>query len=661
MQLGVRSHRLPFARLTIRLAVAAALASVFLPEPAAAIDLVSHNLKGEAGNGSSRGVASNGDGSVIAFYSDASDLVAGDSQQHRDVFVYDRTADAVERISLGRDNEPANRASHAAGGAPSVSRDGNLVAFYSEATNLVDGDTNGMADVFVRTRDLGVGSAFGATEIISRAADGAPANGMSLYPSLSADGRYVAFQSFASNLVVGDTNDAADIFVHDRQTGRTERVCSSVQPNRFSYSPALSADGHSIAFASAATNLVAGDTNGFIDIFVCRRNAADGSFATGSVRRVSVSTAGQQGNHDSIVPAISGSGCVVAFKSEADNLVPNDRNNAVDVFARDLGADAIEVISASALAGSVLSDGVTANDGSFPPSVSGSGRFIAFGSFATNLLVGDVNGFASVYVRDRQTGGIRLVDLNAAGKQADSGTPDAPPAVSLDATRIAFVSSAANLAPAGLDRNRTNDVFAVANAVEPPTIETVCCECNNDTCAVPEDGICPTGCLPVCNATCDEPGVPGYSCTGPTPTATATVTSTPVATATATEAPSATATPTNGGGTATPTNGGGTATPTNGGGTATPTRTSTHGGPTATATPSVPLVTVTPSTTPTAAATATRSATPAATATRTMTAKPKRRDDDSCAIVAPSERNTRGLLWLSLLPAAVLVARRRSR
>lgn len=676
MQLGAHSLR-PFhspARAALRSA-ALLLVSAIIGAPVHAVELLSRTANGDAGNSASRGVASDGDGSVIAFYSDSTNLVLGDSQEQRDVFVYDAATGGVERISLGRDNEPANRPSHAAGGAPGISRDGNLVTFYSEATNLVDGDSNGVADVFVRIRDLGISTQFGATEIVSVASDGTQANGISLYPSISADGRYVAFQSFASNLVAGDTNGAADVFVHDRDSGHTERICSTVQPDRFSYSPVISADGNSVAFASAATNLVAGDTNGVIDIFVCTRNAADSRFATGSVRRASLSTTGQQGNRDSILPAISGSGCVVVYKSEADNLVPDDRNQDVDVFARDFGSNTTEVISASALAGSPLSDGSTANDGSFPPGISGSGRFVAFGSFATNMLIGDVNGFPSVYVRDRQTGAIRLVDLNDAGMQADRGTPDTPPAVSLDATRIAFVSSAANLAPPGSDRNLADDVFLAVNDIDPPTVETVCCDCSNDTCTVPEDGICPSGCLPVCNANCDEPGQPGFSCTGPTPTPTAEATSTATATevSTPTETPTLdtstatptidtrTATPTIDSSTSTPTENVGTATPTVDSGTATPTidtRTSTPTVDSRTPTPTGNGGTATPTIT-SGTATPVSTVTEVATATRTVNPNQRRRDDDSCAIVAGPTRRSDGLLWLLLPATALLVARRR--
>ena len=664
-------------------ALALALAATLTgPGTAGAVDLVSRALNGLAGNSASRGVSLNRDGSIVAFYSDATNLVVDDRAGLRDVFVWDAGTGALERVSVSSTGEPGNRDSHLAGGAPDLSGDGNVVAFYSDATNLVDGDNNGHSDVFVRIRDLGVGSADGVTEIVSVDSAGNQGNGPSLFPSISADGRVVAFQSLATNLIADDTNAAADIFVHDRETNTTERACDSVEPNRFSFAPALSADGNSLAFASAATNLVAGDTNGAIDIFVCTRNRGDGTFANGTLERVSLSTAGAQGNADSIVPAISGSGCFVAFKSEADNLVPDDRNHAVDVFVRVRGADVTELISARDPFAGSLSDGASANDGSFPPSISWNGRFVAFGSFATNLLVGDVNQFASVYVRDRLTDEIRLVDVNANGEQANAGTPDSPPSISGDARWIGFVSAAGNLTPPGVDLNFTNDVFRAANPLEPVTIDSVCCECEEDICVDPEDGICPTGCVPVCDAVCSDPGEPGSMCiplTPPTATPTATATTTPATptftpTVTPTETPAtptftSTLTPTETPATPvvtptfTPTE-----TPSTPVATPTFTRTDTPATPvvtptiTPTDTPATPVVTpatptITPSPTTSVPA---QTVTPTRTETQTPTPDVLYLDDDSCAIVAPEQlRHRRGLLWI-LLPALVWVARRRS-
>ena len=471
------------------------LAAAMTPRPTNAIDLVSVNTIGNAANSASSGVAVNTDGNSVVFYSDASNLVSGDTNHFRDVFVRDVGGGVTERISVGSGGTEANGASHAAGGAPAISGDGQIVAFYSDATNLVDDDTNGQSDVFVRVRSSQT------TERVSVATGGAQGNGASIFPSLSADGRFVAFQSIASNLVADDTNNAADIFVRDRANGTTERVCDTVQGDRFSFSPAISADGNVVAFASAATNLVSGDTNGRLDIFVCDRG-------TGAIERVSVNSAGVQGDGDSILPAISGDGRFVAFKSLSTNLVSNDRNGVVDVFVRDRVAGTTERISVDA-------NGNDANDFSFPPSISNDGRFVGFGSFATNLAPGDTNRTSDVFVRDRLINRTLIVDVNAQGELGNGGTPDIPPGMSGDGMRIGFVSGSSNLVPN--DRNDQPDVFETQN----PFFGLGTCP----------DGTCPVG--QVC--------VQGF-CVTPTPTGTAT--KTPTVTLTPTPSATPTLTPT---------------------------------------------------------------------------------------------------------------------
>src|SRR5207245_298074 len=208
-----------------------------------------------------------------------------------------------------------------------LSADGRFVAFTSVATNLVAGDANGVSDVFVHDRQAGT------TERVSVDSAGSEGNGASTGVALSADGRFVAFTSVATNLVAGDTNGAADVFVHDRQTGTTERGSvdsAGSEGNGASTGVALSADGRFVAFTSAATNLVAGDTNGVTDVFVHDRQ-------TGTTERVSVDSAGIEGNGASAGVALSADGRFVAFTSVATNLVAGDTNGAADVFVHDRG------------------------------------------------------------------------------------------------------------------------------------------------------------------------------------------------------------------------------------------------------------------------------------------------------------------------------------
>lgn len=262
-----------------------------------------------------------GDGRFVAFGSTATNLVPWDSNRKPDVFVHDRQTGRTSRVSVNSAGAQGNGFSHVAW----ISGDGRSVAFLSWASNLVAGDTNGIADIFVhelRSRQ---------TTRVSVDSAGMQGNGTTGDASISRNGRFVAFESTADSLVAGDTNGRWDVFVHDRQTGQTTRVSvdsSGVQGNWDSFNPSLSRDGEFVAFDSAASNLVAGDTNGSLDAFVHdRRN--------GQVIRVSVDSAGVQGNSESGAASISADGRCVAFESVASNLVSGDTNNVVDVFVHE--------------------------------------------------------------------------------------------------------------------------------------------------------------------------------------------------------------------------------------------------------------------------------------------------------------------------------------
>lgn len=222
--------------------------------------------------------------------------------------------------------DSGNFGGNAASSSPSVSRDGRFIAFVSSATNLVPNDTNGVADVFLRDTLNGT-----TTRVSVRGANTQATGGTSGSPAISADGRFIVFSSSATNLVTGDTNGVSDIFVRDAVNGSTVRVSvasTGLQGNGSSSSPAISADGQIVAFSSLATNLVAGDTNGVRDVFVRGRTS------NSSIRRASVATGGIQANGLSESPKLSSNGNVVAFKSRASNLVRDDRNNLMDVFVR---------------------------------------------------------------------------------------------------------------------------------------------------------------------------------------------------------------------------------------------------------------------------------------------------------------------------------------
>jgi len=238
--------------------------SLVVPLTGQVTERVSVDSSGAQGDAGSGRPSLSADGRYVAFASDATDLVAGDTNGRTDVFVHDRQSGVTERISVDSAGAQGNGPS----GDPSISADGRHVAFHSDATDLVVGDTNGRTDVFVHDRETGV------TERVSVDSGGAQGNGSCFEPSLAEHGRFVAFWGRADNLVPGDTNSSWDIFVHDRVTGITERISvdsSGVEANSWSFYPSSSVDGQVVAFSTGADNLVAGDTNGHSDVFVHER------------------------------------------------------------------------------------------------------------------------------------------------------------------------------------------------------------------------------------------------------------------------------------------------------------------------------------------------------------------------------------------------------
>jgi Ca2+-binding RTX toxin-like protein len=295
------------------------------------ITRVSVASDGTQGNDQSGTSSISADGRYVAFQSWADNLVSGDTNNQPDIFVYDTLTNSTRRISVGFNGIEGNYDSY----QPSISADGRYVAFFSYATNLVSGDTNNTADIFVRD------TVANTTRRVSVATNGIEGNSLSDFPSISADGRYVAFESSASNLVSGDTNGIADIFVRDTVANTTRRVSvddNGIEGNGSSYSLSISADGRYVAFSSYASNLVSGDTNNVEDIFVYDTVA-------NTTRRVSVDDNGTQGNSSSVYPTISADGRYVAFFSEASNLVSGDTNGTTDAFVYDTVANTTRRVS----------------------------------------------------------------------------------------------------------------------------------------------------------------------------------------------------------------------------------------------------------------------------------------------------------------------------
>jgi len=395
---------------------------------------VSVSMSGQEANGGSDTPSVSADGRFIAFSSLADNLVPGDANGVVDVFVHDRQSGQTERVSVS--SEGAEGVSDSA--TPSISADGRFIAFTSSAANLIPDDTNNTLDVFVHDRQAGL------TERISVSAGAVQGNNHSLDASISADGRFVSFASFASNLVPGDSNGSSDIFVIDRLTGLVERVSvasDGKQGNDLSRQPSISDDGRFVAFRSSADNLVADDANNDTDVFVYDRQ-------TGLTERVSVSSAGQGGNSASESPSISGDGRFVAFVSLADNLTPGDANNTFDAFVHDRQTRSTERVSVS-------SSGQEADGLNFNASISTDGRFVAYASIASNLVPGDANGLVDVFIHDRQSSVTERVSVSSAGEESDGLSETL--SVSANGRFIAFGSLASNLVPG--DANGALDVF----------------------------------------------------------------------------------------------------------------------------------------------------------------------------------------------------------
>ncbi|MEF8756318.1 MAG: hypothetical protein V5B60_20670 [Accumulibacter sp.] len=233
---------------------------------------------------------------------------------------------------------------------------------------------------------------------VSTAADGSPGNNHSYHPSLSIDGRYVLFESLASLLVAGDTNGHLDIFIKDVESGAVRRVSTGAtgeQANGSSSGAQFSADGRYVVFRSDASNLVAGDTNDAQDIFVKDLQTED-------IRRVSTDATGNQANHGSDGASFSADGRYVLFASDADDLVADDSNGHSDIFVKDLQTGGIQRVSTDAAGGQ-------ANRGSEGASFSADSRYVLFESNADNLVAEDANDYSDIFVKDLQTGGIERV------------------------------------------------------------------------------------------------------------------------------------------------------------------------------------------------------------------------------------------------------------
>ena len=397
----------------------------------ATTELVSLSLTGQGGNNDSTGPWTSLDGRFVAFASSATNLIANDLNARTDIFVRDRSSGTTECASLSTSGaQPNGHCTYAR-----ISGDGRFVTFTSSATNLVAGDTNASSDIFLRDRSSGT------TDRVSVATGGAQASAQSLDAAISADGRWIAFLSFAPDLVLGDANGTFDVFVRDCLNGTTELASvhsSEVQANSWSNFASISGDGRFVSFESYATNLVAGGPLNTYDVFVRDRQS-------GTTERVSLSTSGTPGNGHSWNATISVDGRFVSFSSYASNLVTGDTNGMQDIFLHDRSFGTTARLN-------LATGGAQANNDCTHPTMSTDGRFVAFSGFASNLVTGDTNTASDAFVRDRGAPPVVYCTSSTSSNGCSASiAASANPSVSL--------ASPCNLAVTGVDGQKAGLLF----------------------------------------------------------------------------------------------------------------------------------------------------------------------------------------------------------
>ncbi len=392
---------------------------------------------GLEGNGASFSASISSDNRYVAFASSSNNFVSDDTLSFVDIFVRDLANDTIRRVSVSSLNVQADKSST----TPTISADGRYVSFSSSATSLVLNDNNAKADVF--RHDLQTGTTIRITLDPTGGASNGGVTGTN-QPALSSDGRFVIYTSDADNLVAGDTNGVRDIFVYDHQSGSTERVSVSsagVQGDQSATQATITPDGRYVSFISASSTLVSGKTTTIPDVFIR-------DLQTGTTERVSLSSAGVQGNSSSFVSSLSDDGRYVAFRSNATNLVGSDTNGDYDIFVRDRQTDTTLRVSVDSLENQ-------ANGHSYGVSISGDGRYVVFSSDASNLVANDTNSQRDVFVRDLLAGTTRRLSVDKAGMEANGRSDEA--SIAADGIHVIFSSNASNLVSG--DSNGQYDIF----------------------------------------------------------------------------------------------------------------------------------------------------------------------------------------------------------
>ncbi len=399
------------------------------------IILISVSSEGDQGNFPSWLASMSDDGSRIAFQTYANNLFVGDNNISADVMIRDFNSGQTDLASVST----LGAVGASTSGPCMISGNGRYVVFESASSNLVPGDTNGAVDIFRRDLQTGV------TELVTVGLGGVIANGSSSSPTISADGRYVCFDSVATNLTPSDNNSQRDIFVRDMVAGTTAKASVNFaggSTNGHSYHATISRDGRVVAFDSLADNIVQGDAAGKRDVFIR-------DMVTGTSTRISKAYDGFEVFDSSFGPCgMSADGRFIAFLSFANDVVDGDTNFSGDIFVYDRQTGVNERVSVNSL-------GEESNFGSRIPTMSADGRFVCFVSSANNLVDGDTNAKDDVFVHDRALGLTTRVNLTADGQQSANWGDHAQ--ISPDARYVIFDSFATDLVPD--DINANTDVF----------------------------------------------------------------------------------------------------------------------------------------------------------------------------------------------------------
>ena len=420
------------------------------------IGIVSVDDDGNEGNDDSQNSSISSNGKIVAFESFATNLVPDNDNVFTDIYVHDINTGLTERITDGL-VDPSDGDSK----APSMSSGGRFVAFESTATNLtlqLTNDNESISDIFLYDR-----AGAGLTTIISLDQDGEGADGDSESPFISSDGTYIAFQSKATDLVSsvpGDNGSTSDIFLYNVISDEITIISLDTNDrgaNGASTSPSVDQDGDMIAFESTATDidpLTLGDNGSTPDIFIHDRSGSGDPTNT----IISIDTNGEGANGASTNPSISADRRFVAFQSTATDLVtdvPFDNGEISDIFVRDILTGTTEIITLDV-------NGEGTNGDSTNPSISTDGRFVAYRSFASDLVVNDTNEEADIFVHDRQENTTIRINVDRSGNQASGGTSDSPK-ISINGGFVAFDSLANNLV--STDGNGNFDVFVTPNSL----------------------------------------------------------------------------------------------------------------------------------------------------------------------------------------------------